>query len=705
MAGSKKIRSSFRSSFGTVASFLYSSFSVVFVFIILSNYRLGNSHTIFASSIPQDEYPSTASLVNFRLHLIRPSTEEILLMSENQKFFNVSVGIVFENPVAINNFDAFCQYCALCFGTPRCVHLYSNNKDDFSSKKPVKRLSVPISKFHTEHRNVVNITLRKGWKILTYIKYSFNMIFIKNNNHGKMHYINDLNEKTIAVDVESSLSSSASLSPKLISPSSVVPGLNLTFEYPPDGVVIRTPKMIVSMGLSVEDEEEFNRKFNPIQDFLYLCFELEKTTNLESIYPRSISGKYTRDFCSELNEPIIKLFGLGDGMYTLTTWLVDNSTGKDMSIITENTSSTFEIKCNCGQKELWYTNGPVPPYLPYAERFKNLPTGHTAIPWKHDDSQLWLPPYKLLPPIVANSWHRQKRSVILVVGVKVAATAFDYRSALRATWFNRQEDRKDCAFWFVIGYPDASENKKITDDIIQKLIVEAKTYKDMLLGPNPAFLKADLPFPWVLFNVKDSYYTLVEKTVTFMTFATMTYNFQYLFMCDEDIYLRADMLINVLKAQGERFRFFAGQVWEKQFGRPMRPIRDHESKNYISYQHWKMRDLPPIAIGPHYLMSRDCVNYIVENKKFLKGVGTLEDVSVTVWLFSIGVHPEHVKWFSNAKNMPCQEGLVSYADLKPKFIRLIHQNVVTGNKFCHGIDKVDDGNLAKGINGYEKIKT
>ena len=137
----------------------------------------------------------------------------------------------------------------------------------------------------------------------------------------------------------------------------------------------------------------------------------------------------------------------------------------------------------------------------------------------------------------------------------------------------------------------------------------------------------------------------------------------------------------------------------------MRPIRDHESKNYISYQHWKMRDLPPIAIGPHYLMSKDCVNYIVENKKSLKGVGTLEDVSVTVWLFSIGVHPEHVKWFSNAKNMPCQEGLVSYADLKPKFIRLIHQNVVNGNKFCHGVDKVDDGNLAKGVNAYEKIKT
>ena len=276
---------------------------------------------------------------------------------------------------------------------------------------------------------------------------------------------------------------------------------------------------------------------------------------------------------------------------------------------------------------------------------------------------------------LANAWHREKRVVTLVVGVKVAATAFEY-TVHYAKLGSIEKSIMPTVPSGLSWIPRVERKKKIPKDTIDRIINEAREHKDMLLGPHPDFVKAQLPLPSVIFNVKDSYYTLVEKTVTFMAFATMTYRFNYIFMCDEDIYLDADSLINVLREQGERFRFFAGQVWEKHTGRPMRPIRDHESKNYISYQHWKMRDLPPLAIGPHYLMSKDCVDYIVDNKKLLRGVGTLEDVSVTVWLFSIGVHPEHVKWFSNAKNGPCQEGLVSFADLKPKYIRLMHRNIM-----------------------------
>merc|ERR1712054_39043 len=110
-------------------------------------------------------------------------------------------------------------------------------------------------------------------------------------------------------------------------------------------------------------------------------------------------------------------------------------------------------------------------------------------------------------------------------------------------------------------------------------------------------------------------------------------------MCDDDIFLRVDNLVKALKDQGERFRFFAGQVWEKHYGRPLRPIRDPESKNYVSWQHWREETLPPIAIGPHYLMSSDCAEFIVSNRYDLRGVGTLEDVSIAVWLYTIGVEP------------------------------------------------------------------
>ena len=40
------------------------------------------------------------------------------------------------------------------------------------------------------------------------------------------------------------------------------------------------------------------------------------------------------------------------------------------------------------------------------------------------------------------------------------------------------------------------------------------------------------------------------------------------------------------------------------------------------------QELPPFAIGPHYMLSRDLAEYIALNAKVLKGVGTLEDVSV-----------------------------------------------------------------------------
>lgn len=53
-------------------------------------------------------------------------------------------------------------------------------------------------------------------------------------------------------------------------------------------------------------------------------------------------------------------------------------------------------------------------------------------------------------------------------------------------------------------------------------------------------------------------------------------------------------------------------------------------------------------------------------------MGTLEDVSISVWLRGYGVYPEHVKWFSNAKNFGCIDGVVSLSDLSVEAIEKIH---------------------------------
>lgn len=56
--------------------------------------------------------------------------------------------------------------------------------------------------------------------------------------------------------------------------------------------------------------------------------------------------------------------------------------------------------------------------------------------------------------------------------------------------------------------------------------------------------------------------------------------------------------------------------------------------------------LPRFAIGPLYILSRYCVEFIVANKSWLRGVGTLEDVSVGLWLLALQVS---VYW-QNARN-------------------------------------------------------
>ena len=96
---------------------------------------------------------------------------------------------------------------------------------------------------------------------------------------------------------------------------------------------------------------------------------------------------------------------------------------------------------------------------------------------------------------------------------------------------------------------------------------------------------------------------------------------------------------------------------------------------------------PPFAIGPHYLLSWGLASFIGNNAGRLKGVGTLEDVSVGYWMLGIGVKVEHVPWFTNARNEECIDSVVSLADLRPHGIWRVHDNVKKGKSICEGFER------------------
>ena len=76
------------------------------------------------------------------------------------------------------------------------------------------------------------------------------------------------------------------------------------------------------------------------------------------------------------------------------------------------------------------------------------------------------------------------------------------------------------------------------------------------------------------------------------------------------------------------------------------------------------------------------------NLEVLAGVGTLEDVSVALWLLALQVHPQHSEQFTNARLFGCVDSSVSIADLTARGIRAVHENRRTGRPDCEGYEEL-----------------
>ena len=86
----------------------------------------------------------------------------------------------------------------------------------------------------------------------------------------------------------------------------------------------------------------------------------------------------------------------------------------------------------------------------------------------------------------------------------------------------------DVRVWFIVGIP----NKKISNATLDQVLMEAKTHQDMLIGEHPRWTGSD--YPWMVFNVYDSYYTLVRELYENL--------FHYIYTC---IYIYNIVLINI----------------------------------------------------------------------------------------------------------------------------------------------------------------
>ncbi|TMW55106.1 hypothetical protein Poli38472_013868 [Pythium oligandrum] len=283
--------------------------------------------------------------------------------------------------------------------------------------------------------------------------------------------------------------------------------------------------------------------------------------------------------------------------------------------------------------------------------------------------------------------YRGVERAFLLIGVKTSVLhAFPARQAIRETWAEvawlAQHDVKVLFLGCepdLSGY-DVTQQRKLQDAIA----LEKVRYGDLLTDE---------------LHCRDSYALLLDKVVAFFHYAATRWRFAFAMVTDDDIYLRVDRMVEILEQQNTTGRFYAGNVCSVQNRAPLLPQRDPTEKNYVPHEVYPMTELPPFALGPHYLLSADLVHYISRNRRDLRGFGSVEDVFVGLWLLALQVHPVHLPQFQDLRYALCSVDLVSLASLSPAAIRRVQDNLNQGLSFCAGsthtgwLKQVSEANL------------
>ena len=258
---------------------------------------------------------------------------------------------------------------------------------------------------------------------------------------------------------------------------------------------------------------------------------------------------------------------------------------------------------------------------------------------------------------------------------------------LRALEDDHVEERGAARRWFSDASPGEVQARFVVGRAADGAVAARLRREQAIYG--------DLLIPETGLDLEDGYASLVPKTKAFARFAHRTFpEAAFVMLVDDDVLVDLPKLLAAARGGDAeqpalpRSRFYAGQVWATHFNQPKLPQRDPSHRNFLPEATYPMSQLPPFAIGPHYLMSMDCAAFIDANLEVLAGVGTLEDVSVALWLLALQVHPQHSEQFINARLFGCMEGAVSVADLTARGIRAMHANRGAGRPDCDGYEEL-----------------
>ncbi|KAJ4889734.1 hypothetical protein Rs2_29482 [Raphanus sativus] len=203
------------------------------------------------------------------------------------------------------------------------------------------------------------------------------------------------------------------------------------------------------------------------------------------------------------------------------------------------------------------------------------------------------------------------RPLDLVIGVFSTANNFKRRMAVRRTWMQYDDVRfgRAAVRFFVGLHKSPIVNLELWN--------EARTYGDVQL----------MPFV--------DYYSLISwKTLAICIFGTEVDSAKFIMKTDDDAFVRVDEVLFSLSLINNTRGLIYGLI-----NSDSQPIRNPDSKWYISYEEWPEEKYPPWAHGPGYIVSRDIAESV--SKLFKEGnlkMFKLEDVAMGIWIADLRKH-------------------------------------------------------------------
>lgn len=204
----------------------------------------------------------------------------------------------------------------------------------------------------------------------------------------------------------------------------------------------------------------------------------------------------------------------------------------------------------------------------------------------------------------------------LIIIVKSAVGHFALRKVLRNTWIPKAKE-KHIPVVFALGYnkdlqPLVLEENYQHNDIVQENFIDNylnNTYKTIMA------------FNWVVQHCS---------------------HFKYVYFDDDDMFLHIDNLLKYAKIlELEEPKFFSGSLSDRG-----KPVRDPDSKWYISWEEYPFDYWPPYVGGSSMIAHMDIIQAMQKTFPYIRAL-SFDDVYLGIVLNKLAISPHNNTHFDN----------------------------------------------------------